>query len=119
MNNRRHCVTLAVVLAIFAPGTFAQSDVQAPPPLTEEDLKRELNADNVQPLTGPRAANARTTEGVVTEFGDENGVYLLEVQPAYGASYYMLDGDGDGAPGQYRQNIEAENSIGKWKLGEW
>lgn len=119
MNYRCPCFTLAAALAMVASTSFAQSDVQAPPPLTEEDLNRELNADSSSSAIRTRSTNARTTEGVVTEFGDENGVYLLEVQPAYGASYYMLDGDGDGAPGQYRQNIEAENSIGKWKLGEW
>lgn len=57
--------------------------------------------------------------GQFKEYRIDGALYMIEVIPAKGPPYYLLDTDGDGVLETRRQNVEPDIVIPRWKIFSW
>jgi len=122
-------ITIAVLAALALTGSpiqaqNAEDSLESPPPLTDEELSRSINTaparSDDSTATEQKSGDASPgAADVITEYRIQQKLYLIEVNPRLGGSYYMSDSDGDGSLEEYRQNTESDANIGKWRLGSW
>ena len=55
----------------------------------------------------------------IKEYRINGALYMIEVTPAKGPPYYLVDVDGDGVMETRRDNVESDILIPRWTLLRW
>lgn len=127
VNIRTGGLALALMVATAAP--VEAQDLAEPPGLeplpgeapstqTEtplEALKKDLESEELPPTQ---------TEQVVEEIRVRGRVYMVKVTPRDGATYYLIDRDGDGTFDRRfnefdKNEFDTQVAIPRWRIGTW
>jgi hypothetical protein len=111
---RRHWSRRSLAIALPAAGLVAVASLgRAQPSLSELDL-RVTEAD-FAPQVRLRDYENRTVE----EFSVNGNVYMVRIQPAAGAPYYLVDTDGSGDMEWNRGGPGFDTQVPQWALISW
>ncbi len=55
----------------------------------------------------------------IKEYRINGALYMIEVTPTKGPSYYLVDTDGDGVMETRRHNVEPDVLIPRWTILRW
>ena len=58
-------------------------------------------------------------DGQIKEYRVGGSLYMIEITPEKGPTYYLLDIDGDGVMETRRHNVEPDLLIPNWKILRW
>jgi len=108
---RRFCLLAAAMLSAAA---LAQETEFAPVP---EPPELPPAVQSGQPLE-PEITIVRRKDADVAEYRINGLLYMIEVRPASGPSYYLLDDDGDGHM-DTRIDTIADVKVPQWVLFSW
>ena len=61
----------------------------------------------------------RGSEGTIEEYRAGGVLYMVKVNPAKGASYYLVDSDGDGSLETRFNDLASNLAIPAWVLLRW
>ncbi|QQS55023.1 MAG: DUF2782 domain-containing protein [Candidatus Competibacteraceae bacterium] len=61
----------------------------------------------------------RGDEGTIEEYRAGGVLYMVKVNPAKGAAYYLVDSDGDGSLETRFNDLESNLAIPAWVLLRW
>ncbi len=92
-RGARHSVAALLALSLAAPLACA--------------------ADEPEVVITPRE------EGRIKEYRVNGALYMIEVRPAKGPAYFLIDVDGDGVMETRRHNLEADVLIPHWTILRW
>lgn len=96
-------ISLAAALLLPAPALLAQPAAGTP---LDESLEPEV-------VITPR------DQGRIKEYRVNGQLYMIEIVPAKGAPYYLIDTDGDGLLDNRRNHLEPELAIPRWPILRW
>ena len=97
---------------LLAHAAHAAEDGQwqtLPPPAMPEQAGMPEPEVVITPLEGER----------VKEYRINGMLYMIEINPAKGPPYYLLDSDGDGVLETRRHNVETDVSVPRWVIFRW
>lgn len=80
-----------------------------------ERLDLSVHESDLTPDITLREHENRTVE----EFRVNNRLYMIRITPSVGAPYYLIDQDGSGDMGWFRDNSPASIQIPQWVLLRW
>lgn len=123
MPSRIPLPALAVLLLALMP--------LSPPPLGAADDR--IRFDQERPASPPPPAEQAGLQGVAEpqvsirqydnrseeEFRVNNNLYMIRVQPRYGAPYYLVDPNGTGSWEQSRHSLGMDFRPPQWALFRW
>ena len=102
---------MSLLSAVFLFGTAAvaqESDwVDLPPPSAAVGMP------------APEVVISHDDVRRVKEYRVNGSLYMIEVIPDKGPSYYLVDMDGDGSMDTRRSNVEAEVAVPRWVIFSW
>ena len=88
--------------------TTRQDAGAAPPPLPEEEAEMQ-----------PQVVIRKRGQNTVEEYRINGRLYKVKVTPPGGASYFLMDTDGDGLMDTRRNDLNAEMVVPQWVLFRW
>lgn len=87
---------------------YAEDEALAPPPMSDGGQMPEPEVI-ITPLEGDR----------IKEYRVNGMLYMIEINPAKGPPYYLLDSDGDGVLETRRHNVETDVLVPRWAIFRW
>lgn len=106
----KRLVRVALCAALLPSFAAAEetSTAPLPPPLVNGDPSLEEEV-----VITPRSDER------VKEYRMNNQLFMIEIIPTKGPSYYLLDTDGDGVLETRRYNVEPDVTIPRWVILRW
>ena len=104
-------------LLLFLTGSASAQQTQPP------DLQPVPDGPpSVAPEKGPAVPEVtirRVETGVIREFRLGGNLYMIEILPSVGPSYFLVDTDGDGRLETRYNDLDPRISIPAWVLLRW
>mgnify|MGYP001823169010 CR=1 FL=1 len=114
-------VVLMLLSAFFCMPSWAQDDLEKPPPIPPEDaegipIPPKIQEEQIEPTVTIREDEGRQIE----EYRMNGQVYMVKITPVGGIPYYYIDTDGDGKL-ELDMDQQALNPVQPvhWKILEW
>ncbi len=123
IRPRRFAGVLAgmAVTVLFSVSSWAQEDLERPPPIppegsTDVPIPPKVQDEQIEPTVTIRQEEDRMIE----EYRLNGQVYMVKVTPEGGVPYYYVDTDGDGKL-ELDVDQSAMNPVQPvhWKIKEW
>lgn len=97
------------LLLLLAPVVCAQETTSrgGPPPADEEVAPR------------PRVTITQQGDEVIKEYRINGRLYMVEVDPAKGYPYYLVDTDGDGRLETHHVELTEDLLVPNWVIFRW
>ncbi|HHJ81120.1 MAG TPA: DUF2782 domain-containing protein [Candidatus Tenderia electrophaga] len=86
--------------------------------LSAFSAKAETGASVGQTME-PEVVITPKEQGRVREYRNNGRLYMIEVIPAKGAPYYLIDSDGDGLLERRQNELGPDFMIPKWSILRW
>lgn len=112
-------VRLLVPLLLASSLSWAQDNTAPPPglePIPDGPPESSRHQDAPAPEVTIRQLGA---QGSIEEYRAGGVLYMIKVNPSKGASYYLVDSDGDGNLETRYNDLDSGMMIPAWVLLRW
>lgn len=102
---------------VLAPAAWGQAP--PPPPMAEHEERPIPPLIPDDDLAVPEITIVPAEDHTIREYRRGGQIYMIEIVPAVGPSYFLVDTTGDGNFDTRRRDVETNFFIPQWMIFRW